>query len=311
MIKNRFEKNLSVRSGGFTLIELLVVIAIIAILAAMLLPALAAAKRKAAIAQCVSNQKQLGLGWKMFSGDHNDYLPSAGQNNKTSDDLFSWRIQPNYLPGPATVPAAQTPVVFYDDLGFQQGALGDYVRNPDVIHCPADQRFSNMTPPAWCTYSMADNLNGNVANGTDYRLHKEFQIKTPANRMIWTEENDNRNTANIAPDGSNVTENEGSWEPFRPGNNTSGDAPNPVTKFKTLVAGGTPGWYDGPACYHLSSSSFSFADGHAENHRWYDAVTLQFGNSTSSTKYSSIPPASTMCDGAYWLYLHYATTLNP
>lgn len=114
------------RQPGFTLIELLVVIAIIAILAAMLLPALARAKAKAQKADCTSRQKQLGIGFQLFVGDHKDMYPPAAHATRLA--TLSWdSYLHKYLGG--NTPARDLMV----------GALFTE-QAPKILHCPADKQ---------------------------------------------------------------------------------------------------------------------------------------------------------------------------
>src|SRR5579872_5149824 len=115
------------KTGAFTLIELLVVIAIIAILAAILLPVLNAAKQRALVTECLSNQKQLVMGWKLYADENNDHIVGANCNSKSD-----WRISPAgtdfVMPAfPSSVPTTPTQNralnQYLDEQGFAEGGL--------------------------------------------------------------------------------------------------------------------------------------------------------------------------------------------
>lgn len=292
---------------AFTLIELVVTIAVIAVLACALLPVLANSRTQSSLAVCLANQQQFARAWTMFGGEHSDYMPSAATDNSTNDNQFSWRIDPHFLSTAPLAPAGQSPTQFYDRYGFQKGAFYPYLKNADVIHCPADDSYLNASK--WCSYSMVDNMNGSTASGIDYRVHKTTEVKHPAERMVINEEGDNLRTAS-GPNGSTVYELLGTWEPYKPGG--SSDAPNPsaTPNFSTMKNGGTTGWYDVPAALHDSGATFSFCDGHAEFHQWQNTNSVILAlhpsvNGLLNQHFSAAPTDLT------WVYSHIATPVWP
>ncbi|HTI69961.1 MAG TPA: type II secretion system protein [Candidatus Limnocylindria bacterium] len=247
------------KHNGFTLIELLVVIAIIAILAGMLLPALAKAKSKAQGIQCMSNTKQLALGWHLYSGDYDDRVANNFGVTETFKTISNGRFE-NWVNNVMSW-SVETSVTNTEYV--RNGVLGKYTGGSvGVYKCPSDNYLSKAQKKAgfprrnrslsmnsffgrFDTTTADPTTSGSNWGFPDYLQYmKQTSVRTPS--KVWL---------------------------------TLDEHPDSINDGYFINNPDMTQWGDVPASYHNGAAGFSFADGHSEIHRWLSKASI-YGKSS-------------------------------
>jgi prepilin-type N-terminal cleavage/methylation domain-containing protein/prepilin-type processing-associated H-X9-DG protein len=248
---------------GFTLVELLVVIAIIALLAALLLPALARAKMAAKKVQCISNQKQLADAWIMYAGDNSDFLVANGEIYPAST------IEKLWVQGAFYYAEANTNATYILDPKY--ALFANYIKTTRIYLCPTDRStvtVSGQTYPKLRSYS----LNAYVGwlGKWDNRLGPTDSRGSPLYRVF---EKHSELTAAM-PGGvflfQDVNPNSICWPFFG------------VQMVQDY-------FFNWPNSSHNRGGVVSFADGHVEYHRWRDQRTITAYSTTYHEHKDSSP----------------------
>ena len=275
---------------GFTLIELLVVIAIIAILAAMLLPALSKAKLRAMAAACMNNNKQLSLSAFMYGGDNNDSMPmNMDVRNNTQVPQTLYNGNPAWISGVIDWTAQSYNTNTAEVINSKYSLLGQYLGNTaQVFACPAANYVSPVQRTlGWNSRVRSVAMNAAVGSGPKYPI-SNFGW----NQSSWYVAKKSSDFHNPGPSDVWVFSDE---HPDSIDDALMYTANYPVTQFIEL-----PGNQHGGAC------GMAFGDGHAEIHRWNGPTMAAHQQVT----YTVVQRIACLVTDADMLYLAAHTPIN-
>jgi len=235
------------KQRGFTLIELLVVIAIIALLMAILIPALNVAREQARGVSCISNQKTLALAYTAYASENDDTVCGGWAQHAIVNGVPPWVMPPLDYSAGKIVPMASGPVTLQQRFnGLKAGVLYAYIKDLGAYHCPGDNRIIRGTSlgrgPEYLiyrSYSLTDYMRATDASDPK----KLSSFKSPSTKMLFVEEIYDGSAGNFNHDGWSYIPYAGSlWDPL--------------------------------GLFHSDACTFSFMDGHAERKKWTDKRTL-------------------------------------